>query len=262
MFVDSEDYEHLINQLKKDLPVLQNKLVAMRTKIEKQLKKGNYFQPLLRFLEWRNHVTNVKWTIYYTIHKKEGLLIIRLFPITAYNNKEGKKDYFVFCLDAFNQKLAESHLFKVFKGHFISRYLSRTHRTDLTPYTVIIHFMVIQDIGINYHYHQNGKWLMYLNTLGIAMIREDRLCLIFDTFLTFQELKPDQNLAILEFVDELLVHQPKDFCFIFLHLLQGNGQGWDKFFTEAKIIRALQSVEKNNPIFARMLKQEIAKFIK
>lgn len=262
MFVDSEDYDHLITQLIKDLPLLKNKLDDMRIKLHQRIKKGKYLAPQLKFVEWRNHATNVKWTIHYSVNKENGITTIRCFPITVYNNKEGQKDYFVFCLDKLNSRLAESHLFKVFRGHFISRYLERTNSLIETPHLIIINFMMLQDIGINYHYNQNGKWLMYLNSRGIAMIREDRLCLVFDTFLTLPELKPDQNQAILQFTDELCNNKPNDFCLIFLHLVMGQGQGWDQFFTETKLINALIILDKTKPQFAQAFKQKIYKFLK
>jgi len=260
MFVDSEDYEHLISQLTKDFPLLKTKLDDIRIKINEQIKKRKYFAPLLKFVEWRNHATNVKWTIHYNVGKENGMTTIRCFPITAYNNKEGQKDYFVFCLDKLNPNLAESHLFKVFRGHFISRYLERTNSTNETPHLVIINFMMLQDIGINYHYNQNEKWLMYLNSRGIGMIREDRLCLVFDTFLTLPELKPDQNQAILQYIDELSKNKPVDFCLIFFHLQMGNGIEWKTYFTDDKVINVIKNLDIIKPRFAQAIKYKLSKF--
>lgn len=255
MFLDSEDYEHLVNRLNYDIPLLIKKMDEMKSTIVKNLDKRKYYEPLMKSKSWRNHETNVKWCIYYNVAKDFDGIVIKFIPITSFNNKDGTKNYFVFCLEVFNSYSAEHHLFKIFRGHFINRYLQRTKSeiekeevdSELKAHGVILGFVIHQDLTINYNHKQNEKWFMHIDSKGVAMIRKDRFYQIFDTFLTLSDLKPDQNNAIRQYLDDLLLNNPVQFIITLQLISMDPGKGWDRFFTKEKIEIAYRSAYKINP---------------
>lgn len=268
MFLDSEDYEHLVNQLNNDTPLLIKKIAEMKSIINKELKKREYYESQMKPKQWRNHQTNVIWTIYFNIAKDSGKTHIGFIPITSFNDKDGTKSYFVFCLESINLNSAEHHLFKIFKGHFINRYLKRTEskidkedaKSEIKAHSVIINFIIKQDLTINYNYRQNENWYMLLDSKGVAMIRKDRLYLLFDTFLTLSDLKPDQNESIHLYFDDLLLNNPVDFIINFQILLFKPGKGWDKFFSQEKVENAFKSAYKKNPELTLQVLKNIESF--
>jgi hypothetical protein len=268
MFLDSEDYEHLVKQLNNDIPLLIKKIAEMKSIINKELKKREYYESQMRPKQWRNHQTNVKWTIYFNVAKDSGKTHIGFIPITSFNDKDGTKSYFVFCFESINLYSAEHHLFKIFRGHFINRYLVRTESkivkedvdSDIKAHSVILNFIISQDLTINYNYRQNEKWFMFLNPKGVAMVRKDRLYMLFDTFLPLSKLKPDQNDSIRQYLDDLLLNNPVDFIINFQIVSLKPDKGWDKFFSQEKIDIAFKSAYKKNPELTLQVLENIKLF--
>lgn len=256
MYVDRDDYDHLVNQLNKDVPLLVRKINDMRNTLYKELNKRKLYEPKLNVKKWRNHITNVSWVIYYNVTKENGKNLIQFVPITSFNDKDGTISYFVLCLEVLNPNSEEKHLFKVFRGHFITQYLKRTESSLKDPYLTVIDFITSQDLTINHSYKQNEKWKMFLEAKGVAMVREDRLCLVFDTFVLLSDLFPDQEKAIRDYIDYMLINNPEDFFISFLVLFK-RGTRWNKFITDEVIMNAVKSTYAKNPELARAVVKQL-----
>lgn len=203
MFIDSNDVEHLMEQLIKELPLLSAKIVKMNGILTKKLLKLKTFENSNGIEKWRNHETNTTWQIKYYYIKENGKPLVIFFPITIIE-RGGVKDYLLFPISDIKQVIKkQNHAIKIIKGHFIERYRERLNAEEDKSISIIMEIHFHSNLGIIEHFEQNSKWLLYLLRWGIAMVKDNFPVLIFDTFITIDQLKQNQIEAINEYLNQL-----------------------------------------------------------
>ena len=202
MYIDSEDVDHIFQNLIKDIPKLMGKIQMMQLKIDNSLKKISVVDHRIECNKWKNPVTKTCWEIYYVYVKYKTFKQIEFYPITSIE-RNGIKDYFLFYhKDVEKAKKREGFLVKIFKGHFISRFKKRAG-IDATIFDIIHNFQYSEKHTIVDYFKQKEKWLLYLNRYGIAFVKKDLSYLSFDTFIPPSELKSDQKKIILDHFEKL-----------------------------------------------------------
>lgn len=217
MYIDSEDFSHLATNLLKDWPLLSKKMELMKSQLEKKTKKRKSVELYWNELNWKNPETKTQWNIHYAYSKKEGKLYVSYIPNISIEHN-GIRNYLSFVNESDGRLLKlRGIIVKVFKGHFISRFKERLGETEMNPYAVINEFILSGEVGLVEDFKQNEKWILYLYRYGIAMIRVHDNFIVFDTFITLDELKTEQKKAINRYLNDL---HPMPFLVVTRYLLE------------------------------------------
>jgi hypothetical protein len=271
-YIDYTDYQHLVNTLRQDYKPLSHKMKKLDESVRRAYgtikKKADW-----NHIMWECPVSGNLWRIQYIHHfnPEKNRVDIELYPFTEFVSRRGEKVYLLLSkLDALSvtgsnfskvQKAANSdiqnnfvdflvknNLFLIlFRGHFIDRFRMRTteHKND-NVFEVMFTFSTSPRMLQVQNYQDKHEWLMVLHLQGVAMTRQGGNYVVYDTFLSRSELRPQQLTAIKTYLDSL-----NDFAYgiiVFLIIWECT---WLDIIDKDKLLRHLLDLARTNQRAAR-----------
>ncbi len=277
-FIDHEDYDHLINTLSVDFRPLINKIKRIEKNIE--LSQGGLNKRDLwdKSEEWTNPTAGNKWIIHYGYIRYEKKIKTHFYPYTEFTTNKGEKAYLLISKDKqfsdssadltkspgvkFNRN-SEQHFgdfllkdhwtLNIFRGHFLFSFRDTVHNNDLTPFQIIQEFAANKKYRLVENFVQNEKWYLYMHRSGMAMIKEYSNYLLFETFISIDELKDDQLDAIKNHLQHLDEH---DYIPTAFYLMEG--PQWRTLIEIERITAFINKTKKKNPVLGNKLETELA----
>ena len=271
-YIDYTDYNHLVNTLHQDYKPLSHKM----KKLEESVKRA--YGTIKKKADW-NHITwksplsiNI-WKIHYIHHfnPDKNRIEIDLYPYTEFVSHRGEKVYLLLStldqfsvtgtdfskvqkvtdsdiLNNFGDFLVKNNLFLIlYRGHFVDRFRMRTtgHK-NATAFEVMFAFSTSPRMMQVRNYQDKHDWLMVLHLEGVAMTRQGGNYVIYDTFLSRSELRPQQLAAIKNYLDSL-----NDFAYgviVFLIIWEGT---WLDIIDKDKLLRYFKDLAIKNQATAK-----------
>lgn len=271
-YIDYTDFDHLVNTLHQDYKPLSHKM----KKLEESVKRA--YGTIKKKADW-NHITwecpvskNI-WKIHYIHHfnPEKNRIEIDLYPFTEFVSHRGEKVYLLLSkldrlsvtgsnfskvqkvansdsLNNFGDFLVKNNLYlTLFRGHFVDRFRLRTteHKND-TVFEVMFSFSTSPRMLQVKNYQDKHEWLMVLHLEGVAMTRQGDNYILYDTFLSRSELRPQQLAAIKNYLDSL-----NDFTYGVIVFLIVWRETWLDIIDKDKLLRHLLEVAKTNQRIAK-----------
>ena len=128
-----------------------------------------------------------------------------LLSVTGSNFSKVQKAANSEIMNNFGDFLVKNNLFLIlYRGHFIDRFRMRTteHKND-NVFEVMFTFSTSPRMLQVQNYQDKHEWLMVLHLQGVAMTRQGGNYVVYDTFLSRSELRPQQLTAIKTYLDSL-----------------------------------------------------------
>jgi len=228
-YIDYTDYDHLVHTLHQDYKPLSHKMKKLEESVRRAYgtikKRADW-----NHITWESPVSKNIWKIHYIHHinPDKNRLEIELYPFTEFVSRRGEKVYLLLSkLDSlsvtgsnfskvqkatnndiqnnFGDFLVKNNLYLIlFRGHFVDRFRLRTseHKNE-TVFEVIFTFSTSPHMLQVKNYRDKHEWLMVLHLEGVAMTRQGGNYVVYDTFLSRSELRPQQLAAIRNYLDSL-----------------------------------------------------------
>ena len=279
-FIDHEDYDHLINTFSGDFHQLLNRIKKIENSIPLITGGINKKDKVNVSEDWINPVSKNKWVIHYGYIRNGKKTETHFYPYTEFTITKGEKAYLLISKEvrfglysnklttssgATGQKLDKSEedfgdfllknnwALNVFRGHFFSAFRDTVQNSDFTPYQIIHEFAANRKYRLVESFVQNKKWLMYLHRGGVAFIKEHKNYLLFDTYISFDELANDQLNAIIDHLQQL---DDQDYFATALHLMEGSE--WIKLLDIERIKKVIDFLKRKDPILGEKVETNIA----
>ncbi|MBW8334811.1 MAG: hypothetical protein K0M40_22530 [Prolixibacteraceae bacterium] len=281
-FIDHEDYDHLISSLSGDFRPLINKIKRLEKHAELTKNGLNKKDLWDKCVEWINPTSQNKWIIHYGYIRYGKKTKTHFYPYTEFNTTKGEKAYLLISKE-YQHGFNSAHLTKsagikfsknseqyfgdfllkdhwtisVFRGHFFFSFRDTVQNNDLTPFQIIHEFAGNKKYRLVENFVQNEKWFLYLQSNGVAMIKQCSNYLLFDTYISIDELKDDQLDAIKNHLKQL---DENDYFPTAINLMEG--PGWRKYIDIERIIAFVNKVKSKNPELGNKLEAEITGYWK
>lgn len=226
-YIDHQDYDHLLGTLQYDFKPLLNRIKKIEERIKTYNRKKGANTESWNCEIWVNPVNKNKWTIYYCWRFQRKKHLVSFFPFIEFSSSYGEKEYLLLSKEVedrilgslittscpkytknsgidFKDFLLKNQWFvNIFRGHFLKQFRTRLRNPDIPLIDIFYEFSTYRQIRLVENFVQKEKWLMYLHSHGVAMIKLHENLVIFDTYLSIYELYPGQIKAAIDYLNSL-----------------------------------------------------------